>query len=88
MSLANRLAPQERRDLLADLLQMAPGARVVTARDGYLALVLPGEVALRFYYYPYPLIEPLAGDGLAVASAVDLGLMKLGAIISRGSKRD
>ena len=88
MSLANRLAPQERRDLLADLLQMAPAARVVTARDGYLALVLPGEIALRFYYYPYPLIEPLGGDGLAVASAVDLGLMKLGAIISRGSKRD
>ena len=88
MSLANRLAPQERRDLLADLLAMAPGARVETARDGYLALVLPGALALRFYYYPYPLVEPLAGETLAVASAVDLGLMKLGAIISRGSKRD
>jgi hypothetical protein len=88
MSLANRLAPQERRDLLADLLQMAPEARVVTARDGYLALVLPEEIALRFYYYPYPLIEPLDGESLAVASAVDLGLMKLGAVISRGSRRD
>lgn len=88
MSLANRLAPQERRDLLADLLQLAPEARVVTARDGYLALVLPGEIALRFYYYPYPLIEPLGGESLAVASALDLGLMKLGAIISRGSRRD
>ncbi len=88
MSLANRLAPQERRDLLADLLQLAPAARVVTARDGYLALLLPGEVALRFYYYPYPLVEPFAGETMQVASAVDLGLMKLGAIISRGSKRD
>jgi hypothetical protein len=88
MSLANRLAPQERRDLLADLLQMAPAARVVTARDGYLALALPGGVTLRFFYYPYPLIAPFGGDALAVASAADLGLMKLGAIISRGSKRD
>jgi hypothetical protein len=88
MSLANRLAPQERRDLLADLLEGFPGARVETARDGYLAVLLPGAIALRFYYYPYPLIEPLEEAGLAVASPVDLGLMKLGAIISRGSRRD
>jgi hypothetical protein len=110
MSLANRLAPQERRDLLADLLACSPEARVETARDGYLALVLPGDVALRFYSYPYPLVEPLAdlpglsdnpdigGGGtaagagadsaLTVASPVDLGLMKLGAIISRGGRRD
>lgn len=88
MALANRLAPQERRDLLADLLEMAPGARVETARDGYLALILPEAVALRFYYYPYPLIDALGSGTLAVASAVDLGLMKLGAIISRGSRRD
>ena len=88
MSLANRLTPQNRRDLLGDLLEMAPGARVHTARDGYLALELPGALALRFYYYPYPLVEPFGGAGLAVASPLDLGLMKLGAIISRGSKRD
>ncbi len=88
MSQANRLAPQDRRDLLADLLEMAPEARVVTARDGYLALALPGGLALRFYYYPYPLVEPFGGEELAVASALDLGLMKLGAIISRGTRRD
>lgn len=88
MALANRLAPQDRRDLLADLLEIAPEARVETARDGYLAVVLPGALALRFYYYPYPLVEPLGGEDLAVASALDLGLMKLGAIISRGTKRD
>jgi hypothetical protein len=100
MSPANRLAPQDRRDLLADLLAMAPGARVETARDGYLSVWLPAaptpsglpdssaEIALRLFYYPYPLVEPLAQQALAVASAVDLGLMKLGAIISRGSRRD
>jgi hypothetical protein len=44
---------------------------------------------IRFFYYPYPLADPPEElEGLAVASAVDLGLMKLGAIISRGSRRD
>lgn len=88
MSLANRLAPQERRDLLADLLSVEPGARVETARDGYLALAMPQGLALRFFYYPYPLIAPLGSETPAVASAWDLGLMKLGAIISRGTRRD
>ena len=36
MSPANRLAPQDRRDLLADLLEVDPGTAVETARDGYL----------------------------------------------------
>ena len=93
MSVTNRLAPQDRRDLLADILEMTPGARVETARDGYLAVWLPGstastDIAVRFFYYPYPLVEPLAHQGLAVASGIDLGLMKLGAIISRGGRRD
>jgi len=103
MSPANRLAPQDRRDLLADLLALSPGARVETARDGYLSVWLPTppsgpdaptleetscDTALRLFYYPYPLVEPLGQQELAVASAVDLGLMKLGAIISRGSRRD
>src|SRR5829696_3839284 len=38
---------------------------------------------------PTPLVKPFEDlAGLTVASAVDLGLMKLGAIISRGSRRD
>ncbi len=88
MSPVDRLAPQSRRDLLADLLDLEPEARVETARDGYLALRLPDRVALRLFYYPYPLVEPFGGDSLAIASPVDLGLMKLGAIVSRGSRRD
>jgi hypothetical protein len=92
MTQANRLAPQERRDLLGDLLAMDPATRVETARDGYLFVRLGGEVALRLFYYPYPLVDPEPelpfAPGLLVASPVDLGLMKLGAIISRGSRRD
>jgi hypothetical protein len=88
MSNANRLTSPERRDLLAALLALDPGFEVETARDGYLFVRL-GGVGLRFFYYPYPLVQPFEDlVGLAVASAVDLGLMKLGAIISRGSRRD
>jgi hypothetical protein len=93
MTNTNRLTSPERRDLLAELLRLDPGTQVETARDGYLfARSGPQEgqtVALRFFYYPYPLVDPFEDlDGLAVASAVDLGLMKLGAIISRGTRRD
>ncbi len=88
MSNANRLASPDRRDLLAELLALDPGAEVETARDGYLFVRLAG-VGVRFFYYPYPLVQPFADlAGLAVISAADLGLMKLGAIISRASRRD
>jgi hypothetical protein len=89
MAMANRLTPPERRDLLQGLLVAAPGVQVETARDGFLALRAAEGPALRLYYYPYPLVAPPAEHrGVEVASAADLGLMKLGAIISRGSRRD
>lgn len=95
MSNANRLTPPDRRDLLGALLEIEPGTEVETARDGYLFVRMPGATAgkagvgVRFYYYPYPLADAFEEiDGLSVASAVDLGLMKLGAIISRGTRRD
>jgi len=95
MAMANRLTPPERRDLLQALLAVEPGLRVETARDGFLALRLEDGAgrgrpcAVRLYYYPYPLVAPPAEHrGVEVASALDLGLMKLGAVISRGSRRD
>lgn len=89
MTGTNRLTSPERRDLLGNLLKLDPEAEVETARDGYLFVRLHGGVGLRFFYYPYPLIDPFEDlTGLAVISAVDLGLMKLGAIISRGTRRD
>jgi hypothetical protein len=89
MSATNRLAPADRRDLLADLLEIDPGCRVETARDGYLFVRLRPDVALRFHWYPYPLAAPTEESlGVAVASLLDLALMKLGAVISRGTRRD
>ena len=67
---------------------MDPTTTVETARDGYLYVRI-GDAAVRFFYYPYPLIEPLEDyRGTAFISAIDLALMKLGAIISRGTRRD
>jgi hypothetical protein len=89
MSAEDRLAPAARRDLLSRLLALEPATRVETARDGFLHVEVPESVPVRFHWYPYPLVEPSDElDGLAVASLVDLVLMKLGAVISRGSRRD
>ena len=95
MSAVHRLLPPQRRDLLQLFLELDPEVRVETARDGYLFLRFAEAVPVRFYYYPYPLAAPLevasaevADEAVQVASPLDLGLMKLGAIISRGSRRD
>ena len=89
MSQVQRLRSSDRRDLLQDLLRLDPGIRVETARDGFLYVRASGGTGLRLYYYPYPLVDPEeSADGFSVASPVDLGLMKLGAIISRGTRRD
>jgi hypothetical protein len=58
-------------------------------RGAAAGLAREGGPALRLYYYPYPLADPPHEHrGVEVASALDLGLMKLGAIISRGTRRD
>jgi len=89
MSGANRLAGPERRDLLEDLVAIDRETRVETARDGFLYVRTGGGAGLRVFYYPYPLIDPEESlAGLAIASAVDLGLMKIAAIVSRGTRRD
>lgn len=89
MSSVLRLRSVDRRDLLESLLAADPNCRVETARDGFLYTRMKSDVGLRLFYYPYPLVEAEAlFDGFAVASPVDLGLMKLGAIISRGTRRD
>jgi len=48
-----------------------------------------GTTHVSFSRYRYPLLAPLARwDGIAVAAPLDIGLMKIGAIIGRGSKKD
>lgn len=88
----HRLRSPQRRDLLQSVLEFEPGVRVETARDGFLYLRFPAswnDAGVRLFYYPYPLIDPEESvGGLAVGSALDLGLMKLGAVTSRAARRD
>ncbi len=89
MTPANRLTGPDRRDLLADLRVMDDSIAVETARDGFLYVRTGADVGLKVFYYPYPLIDPEeALGGVPIASAIDLGLMKIAAIISRGTRRD
>lgn len=89
MSPVRRLQSIERRDLLQDLLRLDDETRVETARDGFLYVRSGSGVAVRLYYYPYPLVQAEESFAeVAVASPLDLGLMKLGAVISRGTRRD
>lgn len=47
------------------------------------------DTELSLFYYQYPLLEePAEFRGLLVSSVVDIGAMKLEAILSRGLKRD
>jgi predicted nucleotidyltransferase component of viral defense system len=61
---------------------------VVEDVDGDLVVQVPG-LHIAFLSYGYPLVEPADDlDGVPVASLTDLGLMKLDALIGRGSRKD
>jgi hypothetical protein len=48
-----------------------------------------GEVNISFFFYPYSLIHsPLMFEEVKVAELIDIGLMKMTAIASRGAKKD
>jgi hypothetical protein len=84
-SAVNRLGAGERGRLLASLLVLDPAARVDAERDGCLAVRAGGGVPLRLSTCPYPLVGPSAEiDGLAVASAADLGLTMLDRLAGGG----
>lgn len=46
------------------------------------------DVKLSFFYYPHPIWETVEAGAMAVASVLDIGLMKLEAISGRGDKKD
>ena len=72
-------------DLLASRL---PGARVTSADRGTLHVLLEG-VRVSFLHYPPPLLYPTSHEeGLPVAHARDVGVMKLAAVAGRGRRRD
>jgi len=75
-----------RQEILSALAPFAPQA--LEEVDGNLSLVA-SDLHVGFFSYSYSLLEPTDSvEQVAVASVVDVGLMKLDALISRGSRKD
>lgn len=86
-SRTNRLGFEERRGLVSQVRRLA-GWTLTAAKEGTVHGRLSG-VRVSFFWYPEPLVKPLIRRGrLRIASLEDIGLMKVGAIIGRGSRKD
>jgi len=63
-------------------------AQIIESVDGNLLLLVDG-LHIGFFSYGYPLLEPVRMvENIRLASILDLGLMKLDAVIGRGSRKD
>lgn len=83
----NRLGFDGRRRILEQLRHL-PGWSQTEAKDGTLHGQV-GRVKVSFFWYDVPLLRPLLRRGaVRIASPTDIGLMKIGAIIGRGSRKD
>jgi hypothetical protein len=75
------------RPLVRALLSL-PGAVAETIRPG-IRYFRVGEIRMSFIATPYPLVaSPVVAGGLRLAVPLDIGAMKLAAIVSRGTRRD
>lgn len=75
-----------RREILRALARYGP--RTVEDVDGNLLVELP-QLHVAFLSYGYDLLEaPDRIEGVDVASTIDVALMKLDALIGRGSRKD
>lgn len=77
---------QTRQEILKALAPLSP--QTMEDVDGNLLLLASG-LSVGFFGYGYPLLEATGEvENVAVASIIDIGLMKLDALISRGSRKD
>jgi hypothetical protein len=76
------------REAISQDLQSSGQFETTSEQDGMLfARLFNTDVS--FLYQPHPLLEqPVDYQGLKVAAPLDIGLMKLAAINSRGTRRD
>lgn len=85
-SATDEVTQKTRQEILAALAPLSPQA--LEDVDGNLLLEVAGLHA-GFFGYGYPLLEPTDSvENVAIASLTDVGLMKLDALISRGSRKD
>ncbi|MFQ5340471.1 MAG: nucleotidyl transferase AbiEii/AbiGii toxin family protein [Anaerolineae bacterium] len=85
-STTDRVMRETRLEILHALAPHSPQA--LEDVDGNLLLQVP-DLHVGFFSYSYSLLEPTDSvEGVVVASIVDVGLMKLDALITRGSRKD
>ena len=83
---ADEVTRRTRREILRALAPLTP--QTLEDTEGNLLLQAQG-LHVGFFGYGYPLIATAeSADGVAVAGLADIGLMKLDALISRGSRKD
>jgi predicted nucleotidyltransferase component of viral defense system len=77
---------QTRQGIIQAFMALSP--TVAENSIGNLVLIV-GGIRVGFFSYHYPLLQPAwQAEGVPVASVADIGLMKLDAMISRGSRKD
>jgi predicted nucleotidyltransferase component of viral defense system len=82
----DEVGQKTRREILNALSPLGPQA--LEDVEGNLLLVLR-DMHVGFFGYSYPLLAPTESvEGVTLAGMVDIGLMKLDALISRGSRKD
>ena len=81
------LDDQLRHSIVEELRQ---GHEVERLQDSVLGLVLQVDgQPISFFTYGYPLLAPAdLASGLQVAGLLDIGLMKLDAVVGRGTRKD
>ncbi len=85
-SKADELASKTRNEILGALAPLHPQALENTTGNLLLRVL---DLHTGFFSYSYPLLEPTDSvESVAIASLVDVGLMKFDALISRGSRKD
>ncbi|MEK7786770.1 MAG: nucleotidyl transferase AbiEii/AbiGii toxin family protein [Chloroflexota bacterium] len=83
---SDEVTRKTRQEILQALLPLAPQA--LEDADGNLLLRVV-NIHVGFFGYGYSLLAPTESvEGVEVASTIDVGLMKLDALISRGSRKD
>ncbi|MFN8458104.1 MAG: nucleotidyl transferase AbiEii/AbiGii toxin family protein [Anaerolineae bacterium] len=86
-SASDELLDESRREIVAALRPHLP-FQIVHDVAGSLLLNVQGT-AVGFFSYGYPLLaETIMIEGIALAGLLDIGLMKLDAIASRGVRKD
>ncbi len=82
----NTLGFSERQRAVADLISLR--AQIEEEKEGTVHIRCQ-NTHVSFFRYAYPLLRPTTRwEGLQIAHPEDIALMKMGAIIGRGSKKD